>query len=672
MRRALNTLRATNDTVNSSAENCHATEIREAQEDREAAETLIAVANSKDFADDEQLEPGINLIQSDFRRNGDILHSTSSDTTSTKRDCTSFNSNPPLHRPRSKSSSNSYATCSAPLQDLELFDPIFLGAVASGLVGAALYVTQIRKAKRGDIGRSNVGSRTTEQANGERLLGFHENNGANPGSLTTLELSDDNAIERVSFDAAPATAGNVTPSVSSKSREISGEFKRQLRNMMSDLRRFSTVDLHGRNLGDDGTSYVSEALAFNDAVLCLDMSANGISERGVIAMCEALQNNACLEMLSLSSNNLQDAGTVALATYLETNPSINTLNLNSCGIGDAGAVALAKMLKKNTTLTALELNNNSIDYEGTCAIAMALAENSTLEMLSMSGNYVGGLGASALANGMISNEGIKGLMLNGNDIGNIGIESLCRALSSRKTKLSNLDIGNNGIGHEAGPYLAAYIKDDGELSSLNLYMNELCDLGAIEICNALKHNAGIEILDIGGNNILAAGAEALAEALMENETLRTLELGYNPIGPKGGALLANAVKFHSKISTLRMGWCKITKEGAWHIADAIKYNQCVTTLDLRGNELGDEGCAALAHSLSLVNENLTSLDLGYNEIKDKGAFALAQAIKNNADGCIASISVNNNYITKFGEVALTEAVELVQELNPDRDLYVQF
>ena len=346
MQRALNTLRATTDTVNSSAENCHATEIRAAEEVREAAETLIAVPNSEDFADDEQLEPDINLIQSEFRRSGDILHSTSSDTTSTKQDCTSFNSNPPLHRPRSKSSSNNYATCSAPLQDLELLDPIFLGAVASGLVGAALYISQIRKAKRGDIGSSNVGSRTIGQANCERLLGFHENNGANPGSLTTLELSEDNGIDRISLDAALATAGNVTPSVSSKSREISGEFKRQLRNMMSDMRRFSTVDLHGRNLGDDGTSYVSEALAFNDAVLCLDMSANGISERGVIAMCEALQNNACLEMLSLSSNNLQDAGTVALATYLETNPSINTLNLNSCGIGDAGAVALAKMLKK--------------------------------------------------------------------------------------------------------------------------------------------------------------------------------------------------------------------------------------------------------------------------------------------------------------------------------------
>ena len=121
-----------------------------------------------------------------------------------------------------------------------------------------------------------------------------------------------------------------------------------------------------------------------------------------------------------------------------------------------------------------------------------------------------------------------------------------------------------------------------------------------------------------------------------------------------------------------MGWCKIGKDGAWYIADAIKYNEHVTTLDLRGNELGDEGCAALAQSLQVVNENLVSLDLGYNEIKDNGAFALAQAIKNNANGSMQSISMNNNYITKFGEVALTEAVELVEEMNPDRDLYVQF
>ena len=65
----------------------------------------------------------------------------------------------------------------------------------------------------------------------------------------------------------------------------------------------------------------------------------------------------------------------------------------------------------------------------------------------------------------------------------------------------------------------------------------------------------------------------------------------------------------------------------------------------------------------MVNENLISLDLGYNEIKDKGAFALASAIKKNANGSIQSISVNNNYITKFGEVALSEAGSYNRSLN---------
>ena len=152
----------------------------------------------------------------------------------------------------------------------------------------------------------------------------------------------------------------------------------------------------------------------------------------------------------------------------------------------------------------------------------------------------------------------------------------------------------------------------------------------------------------------------------------TLELGYNPIGVPGGKALAETVKFHGKLNTMRMGWCKIGKEGGFAFADAIKYSSSLAVLDLRGNDLGDDGVAALAQSLGVVNEVLTNLDLGYNEIKDKGAFALAQAIKNNADGSLQTLSINNNYLTKFGEVALTEAVELVQEMNADRDLYVQF
>ena len=42
--------------------------------------------------------------------------------------------------------------------------------------------------------------------------------------------------------------------------------------------------------------------------------------------------------------------------------------------------------------------------------------------------------------------------------GNAGIETLCKALSERETKVTNLDVGNNGIGYEAGKFIADYIK----------------------------------------------------------------------------------------------------------------------------------------------------------------------------------------------------------------------
>ena len=52
-----------------------------------------------------------------------------------------------------------------------------------------------------------------------------------------------------------------------------------------------------------------------------------------------------------------------------------------------------------------------------------------------------------------------------------------------------LDVGNNGIGYEAGKFIADYIATDNDLTHLNLYMNELCDLGAIDIAKALKAGA---------------------------------------------------------------------------------------------------------------------------------------------------------------------------------------
>lgn len=143
---------------------------------------------------------------------------------------------------------------------------------------------------------------------------------------------------------------------------------------------------------------------------------------------------------------------------------------------------------------------------------------------------------------------------------------------------------------------------------------------------------------------------------------------------------------------------------------------CPPQLDLRGNALGNDGAILIGRGLRAhENRGLAELDLGYNEIKDDGACALAQArggemegrrwgrgggrarpaqpaarrrdaptfvppllgpppqaLKANAEGAVRELRLNANYITRFGQVALGEAVDLVYELAGGKTTTVSF
>ncbi len=100
--------------------------------------------------------------------------------------------------------------------------------------------------------------------------------------------------------------------------------------------------------------------------------------------------------------------------------------------------------------------------------------------------------------------------------------------------------------------------------------------------------------------------------------------------------------------------------------------QTLRTLDVRGNALGDGGAILLSRGLrEHANERLAELDLGYNEIKDDGACQLALALKANPGGAPRELKVNANYITRFGQVALTEAIDHVYDCGK-REMTITF
>ncbi|PPS11518.1 hypothetical protein GOBAR_AA09123 [Gossypium barbadense] len=495
-----------------------------------------------------------------------------------------------------------------------------------------------------------------------------------PSRSSSVENKSPSQGVKWSFAAGTNLLSSVTAKIDRQSKLTLNEFAKE-------LRAFSSVDMSGRNFGDEGLFFLAESLGYNQIVEEVSFAANGITARGMEAFDGVLEANTVLKTLDLSGNPIGDEGIKCLCDILVNNTGIQKLQLNSVDLGDEGAKAIAELLKKNSTLRALELNNNMIDYSGFTSLAGALLENKTIRNFHLNGNYGGALGANALAKGLEGNKSLRELHVHGNSIGDEGIRSLISSLSSHKAvhltnmfflgRITLLDFGNNSITAKGAFHVAEYIKRSKNLLWVNLYMNDIGDEGAEKIADALKENQTVTTIDLGGNNIRAKGVGAIAEALKDNTVIKNLELGYNPIGADGAKALSEVLKFHGNVKTLKLGWCQIGPKGAEFVADMLRYNNTISILDLRANGLRDEGAAYLARSLKVVNETLTSLDLGFNEIRDDGAFAIAQALKANDYVTVTSLNLASNFLTKFGQSALTDARDHVYEMS-EREVNIFF
>eukprot|EP00873_Tetraselmis_striata_P004342 jgi/Tetstr1/424606/TSEL_015128.t1 len=459
-------------------------------------------------------------------------------------------------------------------------------------------------------------------------------------------------------------------------RSLAKESQIRLTDFMSRLKSQRSCDLSAENLGEEGTQYIIEALAYNEVCTALDLSNNGIGPVGTAALAQALSYNDILQSLVMDTNNIGDEGAELLAKHVSGDMNIKSLSLSMNNIGDPGARALAEALKVNTTLETLELSGNVIDYEGAVALAEALADNEALHTLGLSDNYLGALGAGVLANALKTNKTLSKLFLKSNDLGDEGIKAVCEALAEGGAAITHLDIGNNGITAEGAEALATYLTGNKNIVELKVYMNDIGNGGMYKVAEAVKTCPKLEHFDISGNNFGEEGMAVLAAALKGKGTLKHLDVSYNPIGHKGATSLVDVAKYDlPAVEILKLGWCTIGGvDGAVALSDLIMYNTSMQTLDLRGNNLGDNGAIHLARGFRQhQNENFEELDLGYNEIKDDGACALAQALKANAMGSVRELKLSSNYITRLGQVALSEAVDMVYDMSgKTKDLTIHF
>ena len=198
------------------------------------------------------------------------------------------------------------------------------------------------------------------------------------------------------------------------------------------------------------------------------------------------------------------------------------------------------------------IKSESISDSGLRAIAHALRSNNSLTYLDLPVNKFSDSAVATLGDALQLNCSLTHLYLRGSrlptkvNFGNSAAAAFSKALQSRGTQLTRLDLHNTSISSSCVIILAEGLQSNRTLERLDLSENEIECSGAAALAQALKTNRTLTHLQLNNNKIGDSGAKEFVEALQCNETLIFLNLKGNSVSSlalRGRLQLRSLVKW---------------------------------------------------------------------------------------------------------------------------------
>ncbi|CAB9502975.1 Ribonuclease inhibitor [Seminavis robusta] len=248
--------------------------------------------------------------------------------------------------------------------------------------------------------------------------------------------------------------------------------------------------------------------------------------------------------------------------------------------------------------------------------------------------------------------------------------------------LSVIDMARRGLGVNDVALIEQVILGNPRLSVLKLGYNDLGDVGAHCIANALcieadgklDHRA-LAVLDLCFNGIGDDGCGGLAmKAIAGNYHLRTLFLTGNNIGEKGALSIAGALVHGCYLSRLHLTANKIGPEGTKALATAVaEVDARLQMQEAAGVAVQSPFLHRMEHlflgstrmeatgfytipSMLLSNVSLKVLCLTDNNLQDSDISILAQALTQNKNVPLESLMLSHNQITCAGVESLMNSI----------------
>ena len=233
--------------------------------------------------------------------------------------------------------------------------------------------------------------------------------------------------------------------------------------------------------------------------------------------------------------------------------------------------------------------------------------------------------AFILASHLKENKEITYIDLNHNNISKKGIAHLADALMGKP--ITQFHFSWNRIEDEGHMALSKAISTWNGLTHLGVNCTGLKDEGAGALLPALKGKKLHALWFTAGHKMSQENIRLLIRNL-DYTQLRHIDFGALELDDKDALFLSEQLKGNKVINVLGLDHNQFTAQGIESLAEAL-LNKPVTQFHLHGSKIGDEGHRALSEAISTWND-LTHLNVSHTDLGDFGCGALSSVLRKKA------------------------------------------